>query len=418
MRLLIYCINYSPELTGIGKYTGEMAPWLAKKNVNVRVVTAPPYYPNWRVSGEYKNRYSCKVIDDVDVLRCPLFVPQSPSTFTRLVHLASFSLSSFLPMLGQVFWRPNVVVVIAPSLFCAPVGLMISALCGAKTVLHIQDYELDAMFGLNMMKNTGGRMMRLAAFVERWLLRRFDRVSTISFSMMRRAQEKGADESRIMHTPNWVDTDFVAPSISGARYRALFGFTSDHKIVLYSGNIGEKQGLSMVLEAAALYVNRSDVQFVIVGNGVQREKLVGLSEKLKLTNVHFSNLVPYEDLPDLLAMADVHLVVQRKGAADVVLPSKLTSILSLGGHALITAEQDTELALLVERYPGIACLVKPEDLSAFVAGLDVLLSTDTRIVNDVARDYAVEKLAKDAVLTEFLAHLSTLAGAHEFRRDH
>jgi colanic acid biosynthesis glycosyl transferase WcaI len=409
LKVLIYGINYAPELTGIGKYTGEMAPWLAKKNVNVRVVTAPPYYPNWSVSGEYKNRYSCKVIDDVDVIRCPLYVPLSPRTFTRLLHLASFSLSSIVPMLGQLFWRPNVVVVIAPSLFCAPVGLLVGALCGAKTVLHIQDYELDAMFGLNMMKNTGGRMMKLATSVERWLLRRFDRVSTISFSMMRRAQEKGVDESKIMHTPNWVDTDFVAPSISGARYRELFGFTSDHKIVLYSGNIGEKQGLSMVLEAAALYMNNSQVQFVIVGNGVQREELVGLSEKLKLTNVHFSNLVPYEDLPELLAMADVHLVVQRKGAADVVLPSKLTSILSLGGHALITAEQDTELALLIERYPGIACLVEPEDLSAFVGGLDLLLGEETRAVNKVARDYAVDKLARDAVLTDFLAHISGLS---------
>jgi colanic acid biosynthesis glycosyl transferase WcaI len=189
----------------------------------------------------------------------------------------------------------------------------------------------------------------------------------------------------------------------------LFGFTSDHKIVLYSGNIGEKQGLSMVLEAAALYMNNSQVQFVIVGNGVQREELVGLSEKLKLTNVHFSNLVPYEDLPELLAMAEVHLVVQRKGAADVVLPSKLTSILSLGGHALITAEKDTELALLIERYPGIACLVEPEELSEFVGGLDLLLGEETRAVNKVARDYAVDKLARDAVLTDFLAHISGLS---------
>ena len=418
LKVLVYGINYSPELTGIGKYTGDMGPWLVGRGAQVKIVTAPPYYPDWAMSFDYRNRFVREAINGVDVIRCPLYVPRSPTAFTRLLHLLSFSVTSILPMLFQIFWRPNVIIVIAPSILCAPTGLLVAALCGAKTVLHIQDYELDAMFGLNMMKNTGGRMMRLATSVERWLLRRFDRVSTISFSMMRRAQEKGVDESKIMHTPNWVDTDFVAPSISGARYRALFGFTPDHKIVLYSGNIGEKQGLSMVLEAAALYMSNSQVQFMIVGNGVQREELVGLSEKLKLTNVHFSNLVPYEDLPDLLAMADVHLVVQRKGAADVVLPSKLASILALGGHALITAEQDTELALLVERYPGIACLVEPEDLSAFVAGLDVLLSTDTRIVNDVARDYAVEKLAKDAVLTEFLAHLSTLAGAHEFRRDH
>ncbi len=406
----MYGINYSPELTGIGKYTGDMGPWLVDGGAQVKIVTAPPYYPNWAMSFGYRNRFLREAIDGVDVIRCPLYVPRSPTALTRLLHLFSFSVTSFLPTLFQIFWRPNLVVVIAPSLLCAPAGLLVAALCGAKTVLHIQDYEFDAMLGLNMMSCTSGHLAKFAGAVERWLLRRFDRVSTISFSMMRRAKGKGVDDGKILFLPNWVDTSFMQPQTCGARYRGLFGFSALHKVVLYSGNIGEKQGLAMVLEAAAAYQHDSSVQFVIVGNGVQRLELERMAAKLALENLQFADLVSYEDLPALLAMADVHLVVQRKGAADMVLPSKLTSILSLGGHALITAEAGTELALLVDQYPGIAELVEPENLSAFLVGLDRLLGQRDASINVVARDYALKNLAKDPVLNTFFTHLTDLCG--------
>lgn len=55
MRILVYGINYSPELTGIGKYTGEMVEWMAGQGHEVRVVTAPPYYPQWQVGEHYSS---------------------------------------------------------------------------------------------------------------------------------------------------------------------------------------------------------------------------------------------------------------------------------------------------------------------------------------------------------------------------
>jgi colanic acid biosynthesis glycosyl transferase WcaI len=101
MKILIYGINYSPELTGIGKYTGEMGAWLAAENHDVRVVTAPPYYPEWRVTEGYNNAYSRSIEGNVEVVRCPLFVPSKPSALTRLLHLSSFSVSSAFPVLGS-----------------------------------------------------------------------------------------------------------------------------------------------------------------------------------------------------------------------------------------------------------------------------------------------------------------------------
>ena len=162
MRILIHGINFSPELTGIGKYSGEMALWLVAQGHEVRVVTAPPYYPMWKVASGYANWWGreerqipprpplkkrgepkaqppfeivpspqpsplggegvdcggegVKFVESIVVYRCPLWVPFQPSGLKRLLHLASFALSSFPVMLRQILWRPDVVFVVEPPL--------------------------------------------------------------------------------------------------------------------------------------------------------------------------------------------------------------------------------------------------------------------------------------------------------------
>src|SRR5665811_649755 len=138
MRILIVGINYAPELTGIGKYTGEMAEWLVTQGHAVRVVTAPPYYPEWHIGNAYSAwRYHFEEMNGVNIWRCPLWVPAKPSGLKRLIHLASFALSSFPVILGQILWKPDVVIAIEPPLTCAPVSLLVSRLAGAKAWLHI-----------------------------------------------------------------------------------------------------------------------------------------------------------------------------------------------------------------------------------------------------------------------------------------
>lgn len=406
MKITLLSLNYSPELTGIGKYNGEMAPWFAAAGDSVDVVCAPPYYPEWKVHAGYSGlSYRTSVENGVRVTRCPLYVPAQPSTIKRLSHLASFAFTSGLALLAKVFKRPDVVFVVEPTLFTVPVSLLFCKLVGAKSVLHIQDYEVDAMFGLGMAGKAG--FLASAAYkVERWLMRRFDAVSTISFSMMTKAEQKGVDPQRLVFFPNWSDTSFVHPSVDGSDLRKLWGVTESQKIVLYAGNIGAKQGLELVMEAASLYISRPEVKFFMVGSGAYVDELKRMVVDRNLTNVEFKPLQAWEDVPAMLAMADVHLVVQRKGAADAVLPSKLTNILSVGGNAVITAEADTELGRLVDEYPGIYTAVEPEDVNAFCAGLDIELAKSG--VNHVARDYAEKNLNKEAILSRFRDDLKNL----------
>ncbi len=405
MKILVYGINYSPELTGIGKYTGEMVEWMARQGHEVRVITAPPYYPEWQVGKHYSSWRYRREDGAATVWRCPLYVPKQPSTLKRLIHLGSFALSSFFPLMAQRRWKPDRIIGVVPTLFCTPGMRLLGKLSGARTLLHIQDYEVDAMLGLGMAgKGKGGKVARLASAFERSGLHNVDYVSTISRSMMNKAQEKGVAAEKVIFFPNWSEVARfrdVAPA-DVAALRAQLGLAEAHKIILYSGNIGEKQGLENVIDAAAALSDKP-WQFVIVGQGGGKARLEKMARERGLQNIQFFPLQSYDALPALLKMADCHLVVQKRGAADAVLPSKLTNILAVGGNAVITAEAHTELGQLCTSLPGIAVCVEPESVPALVAGIEQALTMPKE--NTVARDYAERTIEKENVLSQFIADI-------------
>lgn len=407
MKLLLNSLNYAPELTGIGKYNGEMCQALTERDVEVIAVVAPPYYPEWKIATGYRKFwFNTEFVNKVKLIRCPLYVPSKVTTIKRLIHLTSFAFSSAIALFSRLFKKPDVVVLVQPTLLCAPAVLLFCKLTGVKSVMHIQDYEIDALFGLGMIDE--GRVATIAKKVEKWLLRRFDAVSTISYSMIENAKDKGVDESKLIHFPNWSDTDFVTPDTDGSQLRELWDFSPDDKIVLYAGNIGNKQGLEIVLEAAKSFEDQPEVKFVLVGAGAYVETLKSMYEKMVLTNVWFRPLQPWELVPQMLALADIHLVIQKKGAADAVLPSKLTNILSVGGHAIVTAEPHTELGRIAEQHPNIYHCIEPENSNELVNKLNECLALDTSATNQVAREFALQFLNKDKIIDQFVDDLSAL----------
>ncbi|WP_436856446.1 colanic acid biosynthesis fucosyltransferase WcaI [Citrobacter tructae] len=405
MKILVYGINYSPELTGIGKYTGEMVEWMSREGHEVRVITAPPYYPQWKVGERYSAWRYRREEGDATVWRCPLYVPKQPSTLKRLLHLGSFALSSFFPLMAQRRWKPDRIIGVVPTLFCTPGMRLLAKLSGARTLLHIQDYEVDAMLGLGLAgKGKTGKVAQLASAFERSGLHNVDNVSTISRSMMNKAQEKGVKAEKVIFFPNWSEVARFQ-NVNDADVFALrqqLGLPDDKKIILYSGNIGEKQGLESVIEAAA-QLRDEPLLFAIVGQGGGKARLEKMAHERGLENIKFYPLQSYEALPALLKMGDCHLVVQKRGAADAVLPSKLTNILAVGGNAVITAEPETELGQLCDNYPGIAVCVEPESVAALVEGITLALAMPKQ--NTVAREYAERTLDKENVLRQFIADI-------------
>ncbi|SCK60923.1 colanic acid biosynthesis glycosyl transferase WcaI [Variovorax sp. HW608] len=397
MKLLVYGINFAPELTGIGKYTGEMVAWLAAQGHEVRVVTAPPYYPDWAVRPGYNAaRYVTESWNGATVVRTPLWVPRKVTGTRRLVHLASFALSSIPALLAQWHWKPDVVWVTEPPLFCSPAALAFARLRSAKAWLHIQDYEVDAAFDLGLLK--GERVRSIVAAMERRLMRGFDRISTISMRMMERARSKGTEDARRVSLPNWADVSGIRPLSGQSPYRAELGIPRDAVVALYSGNMGAKQGLELLAETASLLAGQRDLHFVFCGNGAGRAEL--MQRCADLPNVRFLDLQPMERLGDLLGLADIHLLPQRADAADLVMPSKLTGMLSSGRPVVAGARPETELGQVTAQC-GIA--VPPDDPRAFADAVRSLASQPElrRELGVRARAYAEENFDRDAVLRQF-----------------
>lgn len=395
-RVLLYCINYAPELTGISKYTTEMAEWLVDNGMDVSVVTAPPYYPAWRIDPLYSGvRYHRESIGGVTVFRCPLWVPRQVTGLKRVVHLASFALSS-LPI---VLWlsirlRPKLILVIEPPLFAAPAAWVAARLAGAASWLHVQDFEVDAAFDMGILR--AGGIRRLVLNLESWLMRRFDRVSTISQHMIKRLASKGVDMGRTRFFPNWVKLDRIFPLTHTTSLRTK-NFRDDQIVVLYSGNFGKKQGLEILIDAARiLEAQRNDrIHFLLCGDGVTSQKLRENATGLK--NITFWPLVPTELLNELLNLADIHVLPQRADAQDLVFPSKLTNMLASGRPVVATANPETQVADILDK---CGLVVPPGDPVALATALKTLANDrDQRILLGAkARHVAESSWDKNKVL--------------------
>jgi colanic acid biosynthesis glycosyl transferase WcaI len=402
MKILIYGINYSPELTGVGKYTGEMSEWMAKEGHELKIITAPPYYPEWKISSKYKNKYSRSFEKNIEIIRCPIYVPKKRSPVLRILHLISFSLSSFFYVLKNIWWKPDIVIQVIPTIFCSTQTLLLCKLSGAKSIIHIQDYEIDAMYGLSMMKNK--YLKRIIYIIEQKILKSFDLVSTISEEMIEKAIQKGVSVKKVIFFPNWVEINSFLKATQSKKFIKGLGIDPNKKIVLYAGNIGEKQGLEIILNVAKKLLDQNNIHFLIIGDGTAKIKLQNLAKKMNLTNINFEPLQPYEDLPKILKSVDCHLVIQKIGISDAVLPSKLTGILASGINSVITAKEDTSLGKFCEDHPGISVLVHPESETELVKGIATALKMPSP--NSIAQEYAQNYLDKEVILKNFLIDIS------------
>ena len=170
MRILLVGINYAPDLIGVAKYNTELCEGLAAYGHEVRVITAPPYYPRWHIPEEYRSRsYRYETINGISVTRSPIYVPSKPTGASRLLHHLSFALASLPPILGALRWRPDVVLSVAPSLMSAAFPAWMARRVGALSWLHLQDFEIDAAFDLGLLPNKGLRAPMVA--IERKILR-------------------------------------------------------------------------------------------------------------------------------------------------------------------------------------------------------------------------------------------------------
>jgi colanic acid biosynthesis glycosyl transferase WcaI len=284
--------------------------------------------------------------------------------------------------------------------------LMVAAGAGAESWLHVQDFEVDAAFELGLLP-AKGPVHALALWLEKSFTSAFSCVSSISAKMVERTQLKGVPVERAVLFPNWVDVEAIHPEETGTNsFRVELGLEGKI-LLLYSGNMGNKQGLELLAPLARFFEDDARVHFLFCGDGAFRPQLENLVSHMH--NVTLLPLQPLERLNELLNAADIHLLPQRAGAADLVMPSKLTGMLSSGRPVIATADAGTQVAHVVE---GCGLVVPAEDEDALHAAVSRLIEDEAlrERLGQEARRYAVEHLGKEQVLLQLERDMETMVG--------
>jgi colanic acid biosynthesis glycosyl transferase WcaI len=400
LRILIHGINYAPEFVGIGRYTGELGAWLSSRGHAVTVLAAPPYYPAWRVPDAYRRpAWRREWLDGVEVLRAPLYTPARVTGRGRMLHELSFGASclAWWPTLWARSW--DVILAVCPLLQSGLIPALLARRRKIPFIIHVQDLQLDAARELAIIRQP--LLFACLTRLESFLFTRSQAVTTISRAMAARIRDKGVAPERVHLLPNWADLEDIKPGERRNVLRRELGLNAEI-MVLYAGNMGEKQGLEVILDAAAITRYNRGIRYVFVGEGAARKRLLDRAQRLGLETVSFFPLQSRDRFPLLLNAADIHLVVQKQKASDLVMPSKLGNILAAGRPFIATAEPETELGrVTTESQAGL--LTPPEDAGALAQAI-VHLAQDEDARKKMglrARQFAEAWLGRDKIMAEW-----------------
>jgi len=405
MKVAIVGINYAPELTGISVYTTGLAEFLVSRGLSVEVYTGFPYYPHWTKATQHRWALRAReTVGGVSVRRHYLYVPARPTPIRRMLHELSFVASVALGyLLGP---RAECTIVVSPPLFLGVPILLMARLKGSRTVFHVQDLQPDAAIDLGLLRQ--GALTRLFFWTERITYGLAHRVASISAGMLRAITEKGVPSEKTMLIPNWANDERIAPQSKNTEYRRQWNLEGKF-VVLYAGNLGVKQGLSTVLDCAALLCDDAQVVFLIVGEGGEKADLVGTARRMGLVNVRFESLQPAERFGELLATADVAVVPQKLGAKDIVLPSKVANILAAARPLIAATARHRELGRILRR-AGCGIVVSPENAAQMAKAVSQMKADPAGAARLGAngRAYMESNLRRDAVLNGFMRDLESL----------
>ncbi|NBB79014.1 MAG: WcaI family glycosyltransferase [Verrucomicrobia bacterium] len=404
-RLILLGINYPPEVTGIAPYNAMLAEWLAENGWDVEVVTSFPYYPAWEKLPEDAGKlYRRDVMNGVTVHRVWHYVPKTVTALKRMVHEASFIAAAMLRLF--TLRKADVLFVVSPPL---PLGVPASVyryLRGVPTVFHVQDLQPDAAVGLGMLRP--GLLIKLLYRLEALAYGKASRVSGISPGMIDVFRRKGVEDAKTLFFPNPVEFPDPAQIPLEGSFRKAHGIPPDAFLVSYSGNLGVKQGLGQIIEAAAYLRHESTVRFVICGDGVMRRTLKEAITERNLTNVTVLPLQPFSVYHSLLVDSNLCLVTQQANSGAAFLPSKLLNILAFQRPILAVADDSSAVATLC-REEGCGWLVPPDDTEAFARKINHGRSDREGLQAVAARGHAfVERFKCVFVLERIEAELRLL----------
>ncbi len=449
MKVLVWGINYAPELTGIAPYNQTLCehlqtvgmarcavrssqrndptikyesqrddpPTISGKRQrddsatedSVSMVTTFAYYPAWKKAEADRGQlFRADTVNGVKVYRCWHYVPAKVSSLKRIFHEATFVGTSFFRLLTLP--TPDVYVAVSPPLLLGLAAWLLTRFRRAPFVFHVQDLQPDAAMALGMLKPS--TFTRLLYWLEAVAYRKAAGVSGISQGMLNAFARKGVEKERQIYFPNPVAMPAWSEFPAAGAFRARHGFKPEDFLAVYSGNLGIKQGLAILVEAAReLQKSPLPVKIVICGDGAARPQIEAAIQAKNLSNLALLPLQPKEQYPELLVDADVCLITQQAGSGAAFFPSKLLATLAYARPVVGVADDASELNRAIKVGEFGEC-VQPGDARQLAHTLGRLAADRSQLAQYGAagRKY-VEQFESAKILSHFTNELRRVAGS-------
>ncbi|CDJ99626.1 Glycosyl transferase, group 1 [Microbacterium sp. C448] len=403
-------LHFPPEPTGNAPYTGALAYGLSNLGHKVTANVGHPHYPEWKIRAGYGQWKRVELDRDVEVRRRLHFVPRPPRGLRRLVSEFSFGARLFFGRWGGA----PVVVAASPSMFStALVALRVHLTPGRPAlIIWVQDiYTL----GLAETGEGGGLVGSITKWTESRTLRAADRVVTIHDRFAEYViHELGVSPERSAVIRNWTHLRPSAP-LSGTESKSELAWPLDKVLAVHTGNMGAKQGLENIVDAARLADEaNAPIHFILVGDGGERAGLE--ARALGIERLTFVDPLDDDDYRRALAAADILLVNEKPGVSEMAVPSKLTSYFDAGRP--IVAATDTEGITATEISAAHAGIVVPAGHPQELLGAALSLGND----KDMSAKFGAngrayrERVLDQSVAIERWSHLVAEAASERRKR--
>jgi colanic acid biosynthesis glycosyl transferase WcaI len=386
MRILILTQYFYPEPEAI---PFELATGLTERGHDVTVATGFPNYPYGQIFAGYKQHlWKTEVIHGVKVCRFPLYPDRSKSILGRCLYY--LSLASAITLLGNFFCgNVDVIFVYHPITLGVP-ALWIGFLRRAPVVINIQDMYPESLSATNMADRDFA--IKIVGRFTDFIYKRADALAVISNGFRKNLIEKGVTQKKIHVILNWADENLYFPIAKDESLAERYGMKNRFNVV-YAGSMGPPQGLHSIIEAASLLVDIEDIQFVLIGDGLEKFELENLVKEKEINNVIFLPRQPASQMSSFYSLADiliVHLI--NDPLFEITIPSKIQSYLAFG-RPILAAVNGEAADLVIKAGAGVKARPSdPIDIAGCVKQIRNMTGKDRKSMGDAGRHFFLQNL--------------------------
>jgi colanic acid biosynthesis glycosyl transferase WcaI len=401
MKILLVTDSYPPEIRSASHLMLELAQELSHRGHEVTVITTWPEY-NLDQSADKKSYNEIEVEDQVRIIRIKTLPHHNVGYIVR--GIAQLIMPwQFLRKLRRYEVNPDAVIVYSPPL---PLALVGSALRrkGVRYLLNVQDIFPQNAIDLGILK----RPLQIKFFqaLEKYAYKTADVVtvhSTGNLAALEAAHPNIRNHLRILH--NWVDIDHHTPtglieSSEHEDFRAKWDLKQRY-VAVFAGVMGPSQHLDLILNVAEKMKDRTDLLFLLVGDGKEKSRLQALALTKNLNNVRFEGFVSREAYPRLLDACTIGLVCLSPQNRTPVVPGKILGHMAAGLPIAAFLHTTSDGHQLIQ---DAACGVSSDsgDLDACVKAITELLTNDEtlRAIGKSGQDYAIAHFSKEVCVTQ------------------